>query len=127
MGVVIRRTAADGVGVAGTLAPIGTAGLVSLGTLLLYRTGGFPVSSTPATAWVPLGLAGAFNAAAFFSLAAALRRIDVVRANLLNASQAAMAGVVGVTMFEEPPTGWLLLGVGLTVAGLGVLGLRRRR
>ena len=29
-----------------------------------------------------------------------------------------MAAVAGVALFREPPNPWLLLGVGLTIAGL---------
>ena len=126
LGVVIRRTAADGVGVSGTLAPIGLAGTLALGTLLLARTGRLPLDECdPATA-ARLAVAGAANAAAFFGIAAALRRINVVRVNLLNASQAAMCAAVAVLLFDEPATGWLLAGTGLTLAGLVILGARRR-
>ena len=124
LGVVIRKTAADGVGVAGTLAPIGAVGVLALLALLLARTGGVPWGETDGATWLRLGAAGAANAAAFFAIAAALRRIDVVRVNLLNASQAAMCGAVGVLVFAEPPTVWLLVGTGLTIAGLGLLGVR---
>ncbi|MEM9702554.1 MAG: DMT family transporter, partial [Planctomycetota bacterium] len=126
MGVVIRGNKAQGVGVAGTLAPLSLAGLLSLALFLLIRTGRLPLAETPSVAYLPLCLAGVANAVAFFSIAAALQRIPVVRSNLLNASQAAMAGVVGVVWFAEPPTGWLLAGIALTIAGLGLLGLRRR-
>ena len=127
MGVMIRKTAGEGVGVAATLAPLTTAGTGSLILFLVLRPGPLPISQTTAPLAVSLGIAGAANAAAFFAIAAALRRIPVVRANLLNASQAAMAGVVGVLLFAEPPTRWLLLGIGLTVAGLALLGLREPR
>ena len=127
LGVVIRKTAGEGIGVAGTLAPISAAGVASLAAFLWLRTGASDTAAwadTPSEDRLPLLIAGVANAAAFFCIAAALRRIPVVRANLLNASQAAMAGVVGVVVFQEPPTLWLLTGAGLTIAGLALLGLR---
>ncbi|NNJ24968.1 hypothetical protein LzC2_10300 [Planctomycetes bacterium LzC2] len=127
MGVVIRGNTAQGVGVAGTLAPLSLAGFLSLSAFLLLKTGEIPLTSTPPEARLPLLLAGTANVVAFFCIAAALQRIPVVRSNLLNASQAAMAGVVGVVWFREPPTLWLLTGTALTIAGLALLGLRRPR
>ncbi|QDT16800.1 EamA-like transporter family protein [Alienimonas californiensis] len=132
LGVVIRKTGGEGVGVSGTLAPLSLAGLISLAALLGLRSGAGwqsvnPIAGTPPEAVPSLLIAGAANATAFFCIAAALHRIPVVRSNLLNASQAAMAGVVGVVWFEEPPTGWLALGITLTIAGLALLGLRKPR
>ena len=126
LGVVIRRTAADGVGVSGTLAPIGLAGTLALAAVLLVRTGGLPLGEMTPVLWKQVAVAGAANAAAFFGIAAALRRINVVRVNLLNASQAAMCGAAAVLLFDEPATGWLLAGTGLTLAGLVILGVGRR-
>ena len=126
LGVVIRRTAADGVGVSGTLAPIGLAGTAALAALLVARTGGLPLGEPDGETWGLLAVAGAANAAAFFAIASALRRINVVRVNLLNASQAAMCGAVAVLVYAEPATGWLLAGTGLTLAGLVNLGLGGR-
>lgn len=123
MGVVIRKTAAAGVGVAGTLAPIGLAGTLSLAAFLWWRTGAAGPPPTPQAALFPLAVAGTMNAFGFFCIASALQRIPVVRSNLLNASQAAMAGAAGVIWFGEPPTLWLLTGTGLTVVGLALLGL----
>ncbi len=129
LGVVIRKTAGEGVGVAGTLAPLSAAGLASLVAFLGLRaaraSGAPPWVDLPPDTVLPLAIAGAANATAFFCISAALHRIPIVRSNLLNASQAAMAGVVGVIWFGEPPTLWLLTGAGLTIAGLALLGLRR--
>ena len=126
LGVVIRRTAADGVGVSGTLAPIGLAGVLSLGALLTTRTGTVLPEPVDAATWGRLAVAGAANAAAFFGIAGALQRINVVRVNLLNASQAAMCAAAAVLLFDEPATGWLLAGTGLTLAGLVILGVGGR-
>ena len=127
LGVVIRRTAADGVGVSGTLAPIGLAGTLALAAVLLARTGRLPLDEMTASRWKLVAVIGAANAAAFFGIASALRRINVVRVNLLNASQAAMCGAAAVLIFDEPATVWLLAGTGLTLAGLVILGVGRRR
>ena len=41
----------------------------------------------------------------------------MVHANVVNASQVAMAAVAGMALFREPPNPWVLLGVGLTIVG----------
>ena len=38
-----------------------------------------------------------------------------------------MCGAAAVLVFDEPATVWLLVGTGLTLAGLVVLGIGRRR
>ena len=67
-------------------------------------------------------LAGVSNCAAFFAISSAMKRINVMQANLLNASQTAMAGTAGVLFFAEPLTAALAVGIVLTIAGLTVLG-----
>lgn len=66
--------------------------------------------------------AGILNAIGFFAVSEALRHIPVVRVNLINASQAAMGGLMGVLMFHEVPTWWLLAGTLTTISSLVVLG-----
>ena len=47
-----------------------------------------------------------------------LQRTTVVHANVVSASQVAMAAVAGMALFREPPNPWLVLGVGLTIVGI---------
>ena len=65
---------------------------------------------------------GILNAVGFFSISEALRYLPVVRVNLINASQAAMGGLMGVMLFHEVPTWWLALGTLTTISSLVVLG-----
>ena len=70
-------------------------------------------------------LAGICNAAAFVTLTKSLQLTSLVFVNALNATQATMAALMGVLFFHEPPSPWLLTGVGLTIVGL--LLMRKRR
>ena len=58
------------------------------------------------------------NAAAFFAVAGALKRIPVTFLNILNASQNAMCAIGGVLLFAEPTTWPLILGCSLTIFGI---------
>ena len=54
----------------------------------------------------------------FLGLIHGLQRTTVVHANVVNASQVAMAAMAGMALFHEPPNPWVLLGVGLTIVGI---------
>jgi drug/metabolite transporter, DME family len=59
----------------------------------------------------------------FLALIHGLKRTTVVHANVVGASQVAMAALAGVAIFAEQPNQWLILGVCLTV--VGILGIDR--
>ncbi len=100
-------------------------GMLSLGSISLWRIGleGM-LATTPHNLWLML-LAGVCNAAAFVTLTKSLQLTSLVFVNALNATQATMAALMGVFFFQEPPSPWLLTGVGLTIGGL--LLMRKRR
>ena len=62
--------------------------------------------------------AGTLNLIGFLGITKGLELTTVVRANLLNASQVAMAAVAGTLLFGEPFTRWLFAGVCLTIVGV---------
>ena len=62
--------------------------------------------------------AGILNAVALYSLAKSLQLIPVAHANALNASQTAMAALLGVLLFGETWGPELVGGVALMVIGL---------
>ena len=62
--------------------------------------------------------AGFFNLLGFIGFTKGLHLTTVVHANVLSASQVAMAAVAGILVFQESPNLWLLLGVGLTLLGI---------
>ena len=74
--------------------------------------------NTPWEQLAPDGRAGVFNLIGFLAIIHGLQRTTVVHANVVSASQVAMAAVAGMALFHEPPNPWLLLGVGLTIAGI---------
>lgn len=126
-GAMIRRTVARGAPVYAPVLVISTAGVVLLGPIGIARLGWETISTLPPGTGAILWTIGVLNAFSFFCNCAAFKRLPVVRVNLINASQAAMAAAAGVLIFNEPPTWSLVLGTLLTVLGLTVLGWSRAR
>ena len=101
-----------------TLFTVSIVGMLSLGSISLWRIGlDGMLATTPHNLWLML-LAGVCNAAAFVTLTKSLQLTSLVFVNALNATQATTAALMGVFFFQEPPSPWLLTGVGLTIAGL---------
>ncbi len=93
-------------------------GAISLGPITVCRFGLEPFYNTSGEQLALMAAAGAFNLIGFVALIHGLQRTTVVHANVLNASQVAMAALAGIALFREPPNPWLLLGVILTIAGI---------
>lgn len=125
--IVIRRALTREVSLSATLVLLNTTGVIVLGLISLARLGPERLLATPPVDFGIMLLAGTFNAAAFFSLGAALQRIAAVHVNLLNASQTAMAAAAGVLFFAERVTPWLIAGTVLTIVGLSLMNGRRSR
>jgi drug/metabolite transporter (DMT)-like permease len=102
-------------------------GVVVMGSLGLLTLGPREALSTPISLQGTLLLGGVANAIAFFSIGGALRHLEVVRVNLINSSQVAMAALAGILFFGEALTFWLGTGIALTMVGLALMGLRLPR
>ena len=109
----------------GALFTVSIVGMVTLGSLSLRRIGLSGMLSTSPSDLGLMLLAGVCNAAAFVTLTKSLQLTSLVFVNALNATQATMAALMGILLFNEPPSPWLFTGVGLTIGGL--LLMRKRR
>jgi len=96
-------------------------GVISLGPLSLMRlgAGGLAATTPVEAAWMLA--AGTCNLIAFLAITKGLHLTTVVHANVLNASQVAMAALAGLWFFNEPLTVWLGLGVLLTIIGVAAI------
>lgn len=121
-GVFIRGFVRTKLSVESTLIVLSTVGAVSLATLGLATSDWQSLRQATSTEWPVMLLAGIANAVAFFAIAHALRFMDVNRMNVINASQNAMCAVGAVVLFQEPLNALALSGIGLTIAGLLLLG-----
>lgn len=121
-GVVVRRSVRRGHPISVVLGLSCTVAMLPM-LIAAARQGWVPLAGgLNATGYTALLMAGVLNAIGFFSVSEALRHLPVVRVNLINASQAAMGGLMGVWMFHEPLTVWLVAGTMTTIASLVVLG-----
>ena len=85
--------------------------MLSLAPLAVWRSGWRPLAETTAPQYAWLAVASVANLVAFVAFNKGLRSTTLVRANMLNASQVAMAALAGVLLFQESPSVWLLAGV----------------
>ena len=92
--------------------------LVSIGPVALIRSGVPALSSASFEEISLMAAGGFFNIIGFLALIFGLQRTTVVHANVVNASQVAMAAVAGMAIFAEPPNPWLVAGVVLTIMGI---------
>lgn len=93
-------------------------GVITMGPISLHRQGfaGLPATTPEQFSW--MFAAGVFNLLGFMGITKGLHLTAVVPANLLNASQVAMAALAGMVFFREPPNSWLISGVILTLLGI---------
>lgn len=115
-----------GASVAATLFTVALTGTICLSTIAAVRMG---LPALAATTRLDLGLmlaAGVCNTVAFVSLTKSLQLTSIVYVNALNATQATLAALAGVLIFDEALSPWLALGVVLTIAGLMLLARAHR-
>jgi len=125
-GVMIRRCVTSNLSYSATIVFISSVGAFVVGPVALVRLGLPAVAALSPVVWLIMLGAGMANGLAFFAVSAAFKRLSVMRVNLLNASQTAMASIAGVVLFAEPQTWWLVAGTVLTISGL-VLSAGRER
>lgn len=126
LGVVIRYGVKGRASLSITLFTVSLAGVVSLGAWSHWRIGWQGMWNTSPDDFGMMMLAGIFNAVAFLALTKALQLANLVYVNALNATQATMAAVAGVLIFDEAPSPELAFGVLLTIAGLLLMKQRSR-
>jgi drug/metabolite transporter (DMT)-like permease len=126
-GVIIRKAVRADLSLSATLVLMSSTGVVVMGSLGLLILGPRAAFSTPLPLEITLLLGGAMNAVAFFSVGGALRHLEVVRLNLVNSSQVAMAAAAGIFLFGESVSFRTGAGIALTMLGLAVMGLGRPR
>lgn len=118
LGVVIRYGVTGHASLSTTLVTVGLVGIYGLGSMSLVRIGLTEMLNTSPNDLAIMLLAGICNAGAFLTLTKALQLTPIVYVNALNATQAAMAFLVGALVFWEPITVSMMVGLGMTMAGL---------
>ncbi len=117
-GVVVRRLVTGTLTIPSSLVVLSTTGAVTMTAHAFLLDGPAKLFAISEGHWPAIIGAGVMNAAAFFAVAGALKRIPVTFLNILNASQNAMCAIGGVLLFAEPTTWPLVLGCSLTIFGI---------
>jgi drug/metabolite transporter (DMT)-like permease len=118
MAVAIRKTVTRTTPMAVILVLFTFVGTLSLAPLSVCQMGVSGILATPASALGLMLLAGVLNLIGFFSITKGLQFATVVQANVISASQVAMAAVIGMLFFQETPSSSITVGVCLTIAGM---------
>jgi drug/metabolite transporter (DMT)-like permease len=124
-GVIIRRALRAELSHSATVVFICTMGVVLCGPIGAALLGPAGIQSIPWSTHGMMLVGGVMNALAFFAVSAGFKRLSVVRVNLINSSQVALAALAGVVFFDEALTVWTASGIALTMCGLTVLGLEK--
>jgi DME family drug/metabolite transporter len=93
-------------------------GVLTLGPVSVAWEGLSGLAATPVEQYYWMAAAGVFNLIGFLAITKGLELTTVVHANVLNASQVALASVAGILIFKEDPNPWLVLGIVATIIGI---------
>jgi drug/metabolite transporter, DME family len=122
LGIAVRHCVTGATSPVAIVFIITATGVLSLGPLEYFHAGSGVVMATPWRQFALMYAAGICNLVAFFALVCGLQLTTVLHANIINAGQVAMAAVMGVIFFQEARNAWLVLGVGLMIAGILAFG-----
>lgn len=118
MAVAIRRSVTGATPMAVILVLFTLVGTLSLGPLSLWQLGLSGILATEPSALGLMLLSGVLNLIGFVALTKGLQFATVVQANVIGASQVAMAAVLGMLVFHETPSSSLVVGICLTITGM---------
>jgi len=116
--IAVRHAGKTDTPVSTVVFTITSMGVLSMGLLSLKFLEIERMASTPLDQLAWMYAAGTLNLIAFLAITKGLQLTTVVHANVLNASQVAIAAVAGWFIFGERITAWLIGGVALTIVGV---------
>ncbi len=119
---IYRRWVANRLTTEQALSIITLTGMISTGVIAFIRVGLDGAMATPLVVVLAMLAAGVANAVALTTISKALQYIAVAKANAINATQIALSALAGLLIFAEPVTALVLIGLGLTIAGLLSIG-----
>ena len=122
--VVIRKAVTGTTPIAAVMFIVTGMGVLSLGPLSVWQVGVGQLLHTPPRDFALMLLTGVLNLGAFLAITKGLQLTTIVHANVLSASQVAMAAAAGILLFAEHPNPALILGICLTILGMSLIGRR---
>ena len=124
---IYRRRVANRLTTEQALSIVTLTGMISTGAIAFVRVGLDGALATPPIVVLAMLAAGVANAVALTMISKALQYIAVAKANAINATQIALSALAGLLIFAEPVTALVLIGLGLTIAGLLSIGRQPAR
>lgn len=103
------------------------AGTYVLGPLILVRSGIEVFHAITPDQISMMIAAGLLNFVAFFMLSKGLQRVPVVLVNITSTTQVAMGALLGIFVFHEAVSVWLVAGLLTAIAGVILIGSKRKR
>ena len=97
-------------------------GVIACGMISLNRIGLEGMAATPPDRLAWMLASGVFNLLGFLLITKGLQLTTLVHANVINASQVALAAVAGIVFFQEPNNAGIVAGIVLTIVGIFYLG-----
>jgi drug/metabolite transporter (DMT)-like permease len=122
LNIAIRRALTASVPVTALGFIIPAMGALSLAPVCLGRFGVAGLLTTAGSDLFLIAFCGTLNLLAYLAIIKGLQMTGVVRANVLSASQVAMAAVAGFLFFQEAAGPALVAGVAMTIAGMVMIG-----
>lgn len=118
LNVAVRHSVTGGMtgGFVAMVVPV--VGVACLAPVSLWRLGPAGILATPPEDALILLAVGLLNVIAWFAVVRGLERTSVLHANVLTASQVALAALAGVFFFGEAVTLSLVVGIVMTIAGM---------
>ena len=120
-GIVIRSLGQKKLTVQSMTLVYSSVGFVCLSSLGFSQLGFERIRLISLADWSVMLVAGSLNAIAFFALTNALKRLDISRVNVINASQNAMCAMGAFLVFAEPMSALTISGILLSIIGLVIL------
>lgn len=120
-GIVIRSLGQKKLTIPSMTVVYSSVGFICLGSLGYSLLGFERIQQIPIADWAIMLVAGSLNAIAFFAITNALKRLDISRVNVINASQNAMCALGAFLVFAEPMSALTVTGILLSIIGLVVL------
>ena len=122
LNVAVRRWVTGGMSAGFVALVVPIVGVGCLAPVSFWRLGVAGILATPPEDALVLLAAGLLNVIAWFAVVRGLERTSVLRANVLTASQVALAALAGVVIFDEAITIFLVAGILITIAGMVMIG-----
>jgi drug/metabolite transporter (DMT)-like permease len=122
LGIGVRHAACSGVSIGAIAFIVPAMGALGLAPVCLWRHGLDGLVAIPWADWSRMLIAGVINLIAYLGAIKGLQLTSIVFANVIGASQVALAALTGFLFFAEPASPTLTVGLCLSIAAMLAIG-----